>query len=111
MSLILEDAVWAKCQPAYILGPDYGYDAYGNVIYRWAHGDQKHPYGWQMDHHPVPACLGGPKTLGNLRPLHHKQNASNGGILGSILNSPSNALSGLLDQQPYKANGLFGSKR
>lgn len=78
-------AVWAKGHP--IPGQDRQYwcmDDYGKWLFFPHHGDRNSPYGWEMDHYPIPKALGGSNDLSNLRPLHCRKNASLGGILGGI---------------------------
>lgn len=59
-------------------------DAFGNII-RFSHyGDRTSAYGWEIDH-IVPVAVGGSGDLTNLRPLHFRQNASFGGLLGGFL--------------------------
>lgn len=77
--------VWEKAQP--IPGWDrneWRWDAFRNVIRKQDHGDRNSPYGWEMDHYPIPKALGGSDHLSNLRPLHCRKNASLGGILGGL---------------------------
>lgn len=62
-------------------------DAKGNVIRYADYGNRNAQYGWEMDHFPVPASMGGTDDLSNLRPLHCTANASHGGILGSLFKS------------------------
>jgi 5-methylcytosine-specific restriction endonuclease McrA len=60
------------------------WDAFGHVIRFSDYGDRTSPYGWEKDHiHPK--ALGGSDDIDNFRPLHFKNNASLGGILGSRL--------------------------
>ena len=61
-------------------------DAHGNLIRYSDYGNRNSDHGWEIDHHPFPASLGGTDDLTNLRPLHCKANASHGGILGALLN-------------------------
>jgi 5-methylcytosine-specific restriction endonuclease McrA len=42
-------------------------------IYRDAHGDRSHEYGWEIDH-IKPLSEGGSDDLSNKRPLHWKNN-------------------------------------
>lgn len=80
-------AVWQKGRP--IPGYDaavWRHDDHGNVICYGNHGDRSSQYGWEMDHHPIAASLGGSDDVTNLRPLQCIANASHGGILGGLLN-------------------------
>lgn len=59
-------------------------DIFGHTMYFPDYGDRASPYGWEKDHiHPK--ALGGSDDLANFRPLHFKNNAGLGGILGSLL--------------------------
>lgn len=59
-------------------------DVYGNIIKFSAYGDRTSEYGWEIDHR-TPSVLGGTGDLGNLRPLHWRENASRGGTLAALL--------------------------
>jgi hypothetical protein len=59
-------------------------DDFGARIRRGDRGKQYSPYGWQIDH-IVPTAIGGADTLDNKRPLHCRNNATLGGILGAGL--------------------------
>lgn len=61
-------------------------DAFGHPIRFSDYGDRSSLYGWEQDH-ILPKALGGSDALDNLRPLHCKNNASLGGILGGALSS------------------------
>jgi len=79
-------AVWAKGH--IIPGYDsaiWRRDDYGRTIRYSDHGDRNSSHGWEQDHHPVPAALGGRDDVANLRPLHCINNASLGGLLGALL--------------------------
>jgi hypothetical protein len=86
-------AVWAKGR---IVPPSlqhtydptvWRYDDLGNPIKYDEYGNRSSPYGWEYDHHPVAAALGGTDDISNLRPLHCIANASHGGVLGSLINN------------------------
>jgi hypothetical protein len=102
---LLHLAVWAKAERVNPFDPDLAQDAYGNFIRLSAYGDRTSPFGWEMDHYPVAACHGGRDELSNLRPLHWRRNALNGGLLGMT----QNVFSGNALQQ--RAGGMFGSGR
>ena len=77
--------VWVK--GAFIPGYDPGtwrHDAYGSVIRLNDYGDRSSQYGWEVDH-ITPLALGGSDLITNLRPLHHRNNSTLGGILGGKL--------------------------
>ncbi len=59
-------------------------DDFGNIIHFSAYGDRHSAFGWEFDHYPVPASRGGSDDISNLRPLHWKQNASLGSLLGGL---------------------------
>ncbi|HEX4273315.1 MAG TPA: hypothetical protein VHZ32_18125 [Rhizomicrobium sp.] len=84
-------AVWSKGATIFQNGVHHDpaiwrHDAHGNVIRYSDYGDRNSKYGWEFDHYPLPASLGGNDDLSNLRPLHYAANASHGGILGGLLN-------------------------
>jgi hypothetical protein len=80
-------AVWQKGRAAPGYDPAvWRYDAHGNPIKYGDYGDRSSKHGWEMDHYPTPAALGGSDDISNLRPLHCVANASHGGILGGLLN-------------------------
>jgi hypothetical protein len=82
----LKRAVWNKGRKIPGLDPNvWREDAYGFRIKYDEHGDRNSPYGWEIDHHPIPVALGGANTLDNLRPLHCRPNATLGGFLGNAL--------------------------
>jgi hypothetical protein len=60
-------------------------DAYGNVMRFGDYGDRQSQFGWELDHWPVPASLGGTDNVTNLRALHWSANARHGGLLGGLL--------------------------
>lgn len=95
--------VWAKTTPS-LFGPDMRYDAVGNLIRFGDYGKRDSQFGWEIDHHPTPKALGGSDHISNLRPLHCKVNASNGGLLG-------NALNRLSDAKPPQGNYLINALR
>jgi len=78
--------VWAKGHP--IPRADravWRTDDHGNILNWFDYGDRNSPYGWEMDHYPIPKSLGGSNAVGNLRPLHCRLNASLGAILGGLI--------------------------
>lgn len=78
--------VWQKGQP--IKGYDasvWRHDDNGNVIRFDEYGNRLSEYGWEFDHYPTPASLGGSDAVSNLRPLHWKSNAKHGGYLSGLL--------------------------
>lgn len=78
-------AVWEACR--IIPGRDprvWRYCANGRAI-RWGdHGDRTSEYGWEIDH-IVPKGLFGGNDWSNLRALHWRDNARDGGVLGNAL--------------------------
>ena len=87
-------AVWNKGIPIFQNGRHFDpavwrHDTNGNVIRFSDYGDRNSQFGWEMDHWPIPASLGGGGDLSNLRPLHCVANASHGGLLGGLLNTKS----------------------
>lgn len=82
MNDLLRPAVWAKAAWISPLDPDLGQDVHGNFIRYSAYGDRTSPHGWEIDHE-IPACVGGSDALWNLRPIHWRKNASDGGVLGN----------------------------
>ncbi len=84
-------SVWSKGRIIIQNGQQYDpavwrYDDNNNVIKFSEYGNRNSPYGWEMDHYPIPSVLGGSDDVSNLRPLHCVANASHGGILGGLLN-------------------------
>ena len=66
--------------------PDYWRaDGHGAPICWGNYGDRKSPYGWEIDHFPIPRALGGSDELHNLRPLRCSTNAGLGGRLSGLL--------------------------
>ena len=77
-------AVWQKgtpipgCHPAYWRRDDYGY----RISYA-QYGNRHSEFGWEFDH-IVPAALGGPDDISNLRPLYWRVNASRQPMLAPL---------------------------
>jgi hypothetical protein len=72
---------------------------------RWSdYGDRSRPYGWEVDHWPIPQCDGGSDAPWNLRARHCTGNAMAGGYLGAHRRdepeAPRNALHDLLNSLP-----------
>ncbi len=86
MEMEKRKAVWAKALKGLIgLGdPEWARDDYGNLMRFSDYGDRTSPYGWELDHYPVPKSQGGSDDIGNLRPLHWRANATHGGLLGAL---------------------------
>ena len=86
---VSKEAIWAKGRMIPDFSPlEWRWDDNGSVIKFSDYGNRTSPYGWEIDHHPIPTGLGGADNITNCRPLHWKSNASHGAPLG-------NALSGL----------------
>jgi len=84
-----KSTVWAKGHEI----PGYDKNVWRRDDHGWAmkysdYGDRNSEYGWEFDHYPVPAILGGADDISNLRPLHWEGNATHGGLLGAFLNNP-----------------------
>lgn len=78
-------AVFRKGRAIAGIDPDrWCYDDEGNLICFDDHG-QCSEFGWEIDHYPLPAALGGSDDLSNARPLHWRRNRSRGGLLGALL--------------------------
>lgn len=74
--------VWMKGREVPGFAPYlWRYDAYGFLINYLAYGDQNSPFGWHIDHYPVPKSMGGGDDISNLRPLYHGTNTMHGGLL------------------------------
>lgn len=56
-------------------------DVRGSWMYYPHYGDRDSPFGWEYGH-IVDDALGGSEDISNLRPLHWRNNASDGGRLG-----------------------------
>ncbi|HVC47205.1 MAG TPA: HNH endonuclease signature motif containing protein [Terracidiphilus sp.] len=70
-------AVWGKATSVAGYDPNvFRKDVYGTWI-AWSDYGETTTYGWHVDH-IVPLARGGPHHLGNLRPLHWKNNLSKG---------------------------------
>ncbi|MBE1208124.1 HNH endonuclease [Aminobacter carboxidus] len=109
--LLQRIAVWSKGE--LILGEDpaiWRCDCFGNRICWHDYGDRASIHGWEKDH-IIPRAAGGSDEIFNLRPLHHRLNASLGGGLGQFLkdwpklNPEEGGLATLLN------GGLFSSAR
>lgn len=79
-------AVWNKGHPI----PDYDAavwrrDDLGSAIRYTDYGNRESEFGWEFDHYPIPAAMGGTDDVSNLRPLHWKHNARHGGLLSGLL--------------------------
>lgn len=76
-------AIWQK---AYAPVPSEAHiwriDPYGSRVHYANYGDRDSPFGWEYGH-LVDAALGGSDDISNLRPLHWRNNASDGGLLGT----------------------------
>lgn len=86
MEMEKRKAVWAKALKG-LLGladPEWARDDYGNLMKFSDYGDRTSPYGWELDHYPLPKSQGGSDELDNLRPLHWRANATHGGLLGAF---------------------------
>ena len=68
-------AVWAKGSivPQYDANL-YRVDVCGTWMSWQAYGNRDSQYGWEIDH-ATPVARGGSDAIGNLRPLHWKNNA------------------------------------
>lgn len=78
--------IWKKGHQIIGLDPSiWRRDDYGNRIRYSDYGNRQSEFGWEKDHYPIPDALGGSDHISNLRPLHHKVNASLGGLLASAL--------------------------
>jgi hypothetical protein len=83
--------VWVKAAviPSYEhLAHHMRMDALGSIIVFSQYGDRAADFGWEFDHFPVPAWMGGSDDVSNLRPLHWRNNAVLGPLsgLGSLGN-------------------------
>jgi hypothetical protein len=78
-------AVWNKGRVIPGYSPDvWRHDDFGAVLRYENYGDRNSEFGWEIDH-MAPSAFGGTDDLANLRPLHCKNNAGLGGLLGSML--------------------------
>jgi hypothetical protein len=77
-------AVWVKgfAIPGYDAAI-WRHDAFGHAMRYADYGDRNSEYGWEIDH-IVATALGGSDDITNLRPLHHRINASLGGALSAL---------------------------
>lgn len=64
-------------------GKEYRFDDNGNLIQFSQYGNRNSPFGWEIDH-IYPTSLGGLNNSLNVRPLHWRDNASHGGLLGQF---------------------------
>ncbi len=73
------DAVWQKAKPPAPKSPasTYRFDACGSLIARFAYGDPRSAFGWEIDH-IVPVSRGGTDDLENLQPLCWTTNREKG---------------------------------
>ena len=77
-------AVWNKGTP--VLGQNstvVRQDHLGNTIHFSEYGNRQSAWGWEIDH-ITPSIFGGADHIGNMRPLHWRANARQGGILGNL---------------------------
>lgn len=80
--------VWSRAERCSIQDPGvWRLDAHGLPVKWDDYGDRSSPYGWELDHYPIPKSLGGSDEPRNLRVLRCQTNASHGGILGAFLNA------------------------
>lgn len=86
MSPLTRAAVWAKAKD----GP-FGMkvDDHGNPMAWDDYGNADSPFGWEIDHYPMPKALGGGDHLENLRALNCSANRSQGAALGNALRRPA----------------------
>lgn len=76
--------VWEKGRviPNY-LPSEWRWDDFGKPI-KWSeYGDRNAAHGWEIDH-ITPRAWGGGDEIANLRPLHYRNNARLGGLLGAL---------------------------
>lgn len=84
MSRYSPQQLWAAyIKATAIEGSEDRIDCDGQRI-RWVEfGNRSHPYGWEVDHSPIPQCDGGWDAPWNLRARHCTGNAMAGGYLGA----------------------------
>jgi 5-methylcytosine-specific restriction endonuclease McrA len=85
------DKVWGKGSiPANDKGDQWRKDQCGAWIQYEKYGDRDSDYGWEIDH-ITPESKEGASTLGNLRPLHWRNNVGkSNGKLVKIVTSDGN---------------------
>jgi len=73
------EAVWSKAKPPVPKSPapTYRFDRYGALIARFAYGNPRSPFGWEIDH-ILPVRRGGTDRLENLQPLRWMTNREKG---------------------------------
>lgn len=76
--------VWIKGHPIPGYDPsEWRRDDFDSAMRYSDYGNRNSDYGWELDHFPVPASMGGLDEISNLRPLNWKNNARHGGFLGN----------------------------
>ncbi len=79
-------AIWAKGRVIENYDPAvWRHDDKGSVMRYSDYGNRSSEFGWEFDHYPVAAALGGDDSLSNLRPLNWKNNAKHGALLSGLL--------------------------
>lgn len=78
-SIDVIEHVWRKATEEPGANPDvWRRDRFGRLIRRGDYGNRESPFGWEIDHHPVPKARGGSDKVENLKPLHWHPNAAKG---------------------------------